>query len=69
MLQHYDPELPICLETDASDAALGGILSQLQKDTEKWHSIAFFLRQFKGAEVYYSTPNKELIAIVECFKH
>ena len=69
MLQHYNPELPIRLETNASDAALEGILSQLQKDTNRWHPIAFFSRQFKGAEVYYSTPNKELIAIVECFKY
>jgi hypothetical protein len=35
LLQYYDPELPICLETDASDAALGGILSQLQSDTKQ----------------------------------
>jgi hypothetical protein len=69
LLRHYDPELPIRLEADASDAALGGILSQLQKDTNKWHPIAFFSKQFKGAEIHYSTPNKELMAIVECFKH
>jgi RNase H-like domain found in reverse transcriptase len=28
-----------------------------------------FSKQFKGAEIHYSTPNKELIAIVECFKY
>lgn len=39
LLRHYDPELPMRLETDASDAALGGILSQLQKDTGQWHPI------------------------------
>ena len=69
LLRHYDPELAIRLETDASDVALGGVLSQLQKDTSKWHPIAFFSRQFKGAETHYSTPNKELMAIVKCFKH
>ena len=61
--------MPIRLEADASDVALGGILSQLQKDTNKWHPIAFFSKQFKGAEVHYATPDKELMAIVECFKH
>jgi hypothetical protein len=45
------------------------VLSQQQKDTTLWHLIAFFSRQFKGAELSYSTPDKELIAIVECFKH
>src|SRR6202035_4961043 len=69
LLRHYDPELPIRLEADALDVALGGILSQLQKDTNKWHPIAFFSKQFKGAEVHYATPDKELMAIVECFKH
>ena len=69
LLRHYDPELPIRLEADASDVALGGVLSQLQKDTNKWHPIAFFSKQFKGAEIHYSTPDKELMAIVECFKH
>jgi hypothetical protein len=45
------------------------VLSQQQKDTTLWHPIAFFSRQFKGAELSYSTPDKELMAIVECFKH
>jgi transposase InsO family protein len=69
LLRHYDPKLAIRLETDASDAALSSILSQLQKDTNQWHPIAFFSKQFKGAEVHYSTPDKELMAIVESFKH
>jgi hypothetical protein len=33
LLCHYDPKLPIRLEANASDVALGGVLSQLQKDT------------------------------------
>jgi hypothetical protein len=69
LLRHYNPDLPIRLETDASDVALGGVLSQLQEDTNKWHPIAFFSKQFKGAELNYSTPDKELMAIVECFRH
>src|SRR5271155_1579727 len=69
LLRHYDPELPIRLEADASDAALGGVLSQLQQDTKLWHPIAFFSKQFKGAETSYSIPDKELMAIVQCFKH
>jgi len=68
LLRHFDPDRPIRVEADASDAALGGVISQLQ-DTGKWHPIAFFSKQFKGAELNYSTPDKELMAIVECFKH
>ena len=69
LLRHYDPSLATRLETDASDVALGGVLSQLQEDTKQWHPIAFFSKQFKGAELNYSTPDKELMVIVECFKH
>jgi hypothetical protein len=68
LLRHFDPQLPLRIEADASGAALGGVLSQLCED-QKWHPIAFFSRQFKGAEVNYSTPDKEMMAIVECFKH
>ena len=57
------------METDASDVVLGSILSQLQKDTNQWYPIAFFSKQFKGAELNYSTPNKELMVIVKCFRH
>ncbi len=69
LLRHYNPESAIRLEADASDVALGGVLSQLQPDTAKWHPIAFFSKQFKGAELNYATFDKELMAIVECFKH
>ena len=69
LLHHYNPKLPICLEANASNVVLRGVLSQLQKDTNKQHPIAFFSKQFKRAEVHYTTPNKELMAIVECFKH
>jgi hypothetical protein len=35
LLCYYNPELPIRLEADASDVVLGGVLSQLQKDTNQ----------------------------------
>ena len=69
LLRHYNPSLAIRLEADASNVALGGVLSQLQEDTKQWHPIAFYSKQFKGAELNYATPDKELMAIIECFKH
>jgi hypothetical protein len=68
ILRHYDPARQSKIETDASDVALGAIYSQLFED-DKWHPIAFHSRQFKGAEVNYSTPDKEMYSIVEAFKH
>ena len=67
LLRHFDPEKPIRLETDASKWALGGILSQLFDG--RWHPIAFHSRQFKGPELNYGTPDQEMLAIVESFKH
>jgi hypothetical protein len=69
LLWHYNPDLAIRIKTNASNVALGGVLSQLQINTKKWHPIAFYSKQFKGVEINYATLDKELIAIVECFKH
>ena len=35
----------------------------------RWHPIAFHSRQFKGPELNYGTPDQEMLAIVESFKH
>jgi hypothetical protein len=68
ILRHYDPQRPSRIETDASKVALGAIYSQKFEDGQ-WHPVAFYSRQFKGAEVHYGTPDKEMFAIVEAFKH
>ena len=66
VLRHFDPEEPAIVETDASDFALGGILSQ--KYEGRLHPIAFHSRKFTVAEINYDTADKELLAIVDCFK-
>jgi len=45
ILTHFDDTRPTKLETDASDFALGAVLSQLC-DYEKWHPVAFHSRKF-----------------------
>ena len=73
ILRHYDPERKLRLETDASHFAVGCILSQYFDDDDQkygnWHPIAFYSRKFSGAELNYSTPDKELMAIVIAFEH
>ena len=66
LLRHFDPDRPGRIETDASNLAMGGVYSQ-QYDNG-WHPVAFFSRQFKGAEIRYGTPDQEMLAIVQCFK-
>jgi len=51
------------VETDASGHAIGGVLSQEQK--EKWRPIAFLSRTMQPVERNYEIYNKELLAIVE----
>ena len=52
--------------SDASDFALGGILSQ-EGDDHELHPIAFHSRKFQAAEINYPIYDKELMAIVDCF--
>ncbi len=52
---------------DASDFALGVVLSQMDND-EKLHRVAFYSRKFSGAEINYEIHDKELLAIVDSFQ-
>ena len=67
VLQHYQPELPITIEADASDFALGCILSQTSPAGEL-HPVCFYSRKFTPAELNYPIYDKELLAVVEAFK-
>jgi hypothetical protein len=67
VLQHFNPEKLIIIETDASDFVIGAVLSQVANDGRK-HSVTFWLSKFKGAALAYPTPDKELIVIIEYFK-
>ncbi|QRW15686.1 Retrotransposable element Tf2 protein [Rhizoctonia solani] len=68
VLCHANPTKPYFLETDASGAALGSILSQCQEDG-RLHPLGFLLESFKGAEQNYNTHDKELLAIIHSFKY
>jgi hypothetical protein len=62
LLNHYDPSLPIKLETDASDSAVAGVLSQ-QRGGE-WHPIAYYSKTINPAEHNYGIHDQELLAII-----
>ena len=51
------------VETDMSEHAIGGVLSQEQD--RKWKPIAFLSRTMQLVERNYEIYNKELLAIVE----
>jgi len=57
-----DPEEPFVVETDASNVATGGILSQ--RVDNKWHPVAFYSQVLDTAQEKYSTTEREALAVV-----
>jgi hypothetical protein len=64
ILQHFDSDQPLTLETDASDYAIGAIC--LQPDASNvLHPLAYFSQKLRDTELNYNIHDKELLAIVE----
>jgi len=68
VLGHFGATKPVIIETEASDFAIGAVLSQRDSE-EKLHPVAFHSRKFSPAEINYEIHDKELLAIVDAFKH
>jgi len=66
ILSHFYPGRKTVVETDASDFALGCVLSQYQG--RRFHPVAFHSRKLNSAERNYEIHDKELLAIMEAFK-
>jgi hypothetical protein len=66
ILTHFNPKRQCIVETDASDFALGAVLSQ-KEDDDMLHPIAYYSRKFSPAEINYEIHDKELLAVVESF--
>ena len=67
ILQHFDPDLPCTVETDASDDAVGGVLFQPNPDGIL-QPVAYFSKRHSPAEGNYEIYDKELMAIVRAFE-
>jgi hypothetical protein len=67
ILRHYEEDRPAMVETDASDYAMGAVLSQHFED-RKIHPVAFILIKFSPAELNYQIYDKEMLAIVYAMK-
>ena len=67
LLRHFDPERGVRVETDASNFAIAGILSQQFEDGH-WRPIAYWFKKMTPAEQNYETHDQELLAIVAAFK-
>ena len=67
ILRHFDPDLPIVVEADASDYVTAGVLSQYDVDGTL-RPVAYYSKRMNPAENNYEIYDKELLAIVRCFE-
>lgn len=67
MLHHPQKTGKYVIYADASDYAVGSVLYQ-EDEQQELRVIAYASRVFKGAEKYYSTSEKEILAIVYALK-
>ena len=67
VLQNFNLEKPVTLETDASDYVAAGVLSQPNEEGNL-HSVIFFSSKMFSEECNYEIYNKKLLIIVKVFK-
>jgi hypothetical protein len=66
ILRHCEPFWPAVIETDASNFAIGAVLSQVIDG--RLHPIVYHSRKMDKAEIYYEIHDKEMLVIVSVFK-
>ena len=67
ILGYPDPRLPYILDTDASDVAMGAVLSQIQEGQER--PVAYYSKTFSHEERNYCVTRKELLAVLRACQH
>ena len=63
VLALWDAQAPTRVFTDASLIGIGAILQQFTQ--EAWHTVEYYSRKLRGAELNYSATDRELLAINE----
>ena len=67
ILRYFDPNEQCFVETNSSDYVNAGVLSQ-PDGNGILHLVAYFSRRMSPAECNYEIYDKELLAIIRCFK-
>ena len=66
-LVHPDPNLPICLRTDASKLGLGAVLEMYQEG--QWRPLGYWSKHLPENKQQYSTFRRELAAVHLGMRH
>ena len=66
ILKIYTLSLPIVVETDVLNFALGVYL--VQKHPDRWYLVVYYSRKITPLELNYNIYNKELLGIVAALK-
>ena len=64
-----NPDLPYIVEVDASQQAIGAILSQVDPDDKKQHVVEYYSKRLSKAQRNYAPGKLELLAIIVALKH
>ena len=67
VLAHPNQEKAFIVETDASDIAIGAVLSQ-EQDDGKYRPVAFLSKSLTPAERHYTTYDRELLAVIRALE-
>ena len=67
VLQYYNPNARIRLDTDASGYGIGGILQQTTNDKD-WYPVEFASRMLSEDEKKLDTTTREALAVAYCLK-
>ncbi len=62
-----NPNKLYCVEVNASNYAIGGILAQLGAD-KQWHPVAYISKSLLDLKRNYNIHNKEVLAIIQALE-
>ena len=55
------------VEADASDYAMGGVLS-MKCENERWRLVAYISKSLSNTEKNYEIHDKEMLAVIRCLE-